>query len=136
MIFTLSRLISARKFSLQSVRYYRLPPNLTSFLDDYSQEYKNNQNTAVIESYKSIKSKIAEYEELRSFIDTSTDKELVEIAEIDLESISENIDNEVNVIKQELFIMRQKSQVFVERFDKIENKIDILTPAPLGFKIV
>ena len=104
MIFTLSRQISVRKFSLQSVRNYRLPPNLTSFLDDYSQEYKNNQNTAVIESYKSIKSKIAEYEELRSFIDASTDKELVEIAEIDLESISENIDNEVNVIKEELIV--------------------------------
>ena len=86
MIFTLSRLISASKLSLQTVRYYRLPPNLTSFLDDYSREYKNNQNATVIESYKSIKSKVSEYEELISFIDTSTDKELVEIAELDWES--------------------------------------------------
>ena len=104
MIFTLSRLISASKLSLQPVRYYRLPPNLTSFLDDYSREYKNNQNATVIESYKSIKSKVSEYEELRSFIDTSTDKELVEIAELDMESISEFIDNEVNVIKEELIV--------------------------------
>ena len=104
MIFTLSRLISASKLSLQTVRYYRLPPNLTSFLDDYSREYKNNQNATVIESYKSIKSKVSEYEELRSFLDTSTDKELVEIAELDLESISEFIDNEVNVIKEELIV--------------------------------
>ena len=104
MILTLSRLISASKFSLQTVRYYRLPPNLTSFLDDYSQEYKKNQNTTVIESYKSIKSKVSEYEELRSFMGTSTDKELVEIAELDLESISEFIDNEVNVIKEELIV--------------------------------
>jgi len=104
MILTLSRLISASKFSVHTVRYYRLPPNLTSFLDDYSQEYKKNQNTTVIESYKSIKSKVSEYEELRSFIGTSTDKELVEIAELDLESISEFIDNEVNVIKEELIV--------------------------------
>ena len=104
MIFTLSRLISASKLSLQTVRYYRLPPNLTSFLDDYSREYKNNQNATVIESSKSIKSKVSEYEELRSFLDTSTDKELVEIAELDLESISEFIDNEVNVIKEELIV--------------------------------
>lgn len=34
----------------------------------------------------------------------STDKELVEIAELDLESISESIDNEVNVIKEELIV--------------------------------
>ena len=58
----------------------------------------------MIESYKSIKSKVSEYEELISFIDTSTDKELVEIAELDMESISEFIDNEVNVIKEELIV--------------------------------
>ena len=104
MIFTISRLISASKISIQPVRYYRLPPKFTTFLDHYSQDYKNNQNSTVVESYKSIKNKVVEYEELRSFIETSTDKELIEIAELDLNSISEYIDKEANAIKEELIV--------------------------------
>ena len=124
MIFTISRLISASKISIQPVRYYRLPPKFTSFLDDYSQEYKKNQqNSTVIESYESIKNKVAEYEELRSFIATSTDKELVEMAELDLISISEYIDNEVNVIKEELIVP--------EKYDT-ENAIMEVVPGAGG----
>ena len=123
MIRTISRIVSSSKFSQQSVRYYRLPPNLTSFLDNYSKEYEKNQNSTVIESYMNIKSKVGEYEELRSFIETSSDKELVEMAESDLETISESIDNEVNVIKEELIVP--------EKYDT-ENAIMEVVPGAGG----
>ena len=123
MIFTISRLISASKISIQPVRYYRLPPKFTSFLDEYSKGYKNQQNSTVIESYKSIKNKVGEYEELKTFIETSTDKELVEIAELDLITISECIENEVNVIKEELIVP--------EKYDT-ENAIMEVVPGAGG----
>ena len=123
MIFTVSRLATVTQLSRHPVRYYRLPSNLTKFLDDYTQEYKQNQNPTVIESYKSIKSKVSEYEELKSFIDSSRDRELVEIAELDLESISELIAQEVAVIKDEL--------VTPEKYDN-ENAMMEVVPGAGG----
>ena len=123
MIFTVSRLATVTQLSRHHVRYYRLPSNLTKFLDEYSQEYKQNQNPTVIESYKSIKSKVSEYEELKSFIDSSRDRELVEIAEFDLESISELIVQEVAVIKDEL--------VTPEKYDN-ENAMMEVVPGAGG----
>ena len=67
-----------------------------------SQEYNADKNPVVEESFKVIKNKIEEYEELKSFISVGDDKELVEIAENDLKTISTNIDDEVDIIRNEL----------------------------------
>ena len=71
-------------------------------MNKMTQEYSDDKNPVVEESFKVIKNKIEEYEELKSFIAVADDKELVEIAENDLLQISENIDSEVDVIRNEL----------------------------------
>ena len=85
-----------------SVKFYRLPPNFMNFMNKTSQEYSADKNPVVEESFKVIKDKIKEYEELKSFIAVGDDKELVEIAEHDLKNISTDIDNEVEAIRNEL----------------------------------
>ena len=55
-----------------------------------------------MQSYEVIKEKITEYEELKEFIGSSDDKELIDIATADLKSISDEIESEVHTIKDEL----------------------------------
>ena len=55
-----------------------------------------------MQSYEVIKDKITEYEELKEFIRSSDDKELIDIATADLKSISDEIESEVHTIKDEL----------------------------------
>ena len=109
MIFRYTRLMCQLYSPFTSVRFYRLPPNFMNHMNKMTQEYSDDKNPVVEESFKVIKNKIEEYEELKSFIAVADDKELVEIAENDLLNISENIDSEVDVIRNELGLSNELS---------------------------
>ena len=102
MIFACSRALGrlCSSSNVQIVRFYRLPPNLNNFLEKHSQEY--NKNEEIVNSHNIIKNKISEYGELKTFIDSSDDEELKEIASSDLENIAESIESEVKTIRDEL----------------------------------
>jgi len=76
--------------SAASIRRYRLPPNFVPYLDKYSEEYEN-QGNAVVNSFKLLKSKLGEHEELGTMV-KSADKELSEMAAADLEVIEDHIE--------------------------------------------
>ena len=88
-------------------------------MNKMTQEYSDDKNPVVEESFKVIKNKIEEYEELKSFIAVADDKELVEIAENDLLNISENIDSEVDVIRNELGLWNVLSTCWNDDIDLV-----------------
>ena len=96
------KVLLTSKFCLPSVRCYRLPPRFSLFLDQYCQEYKKEKSPTVVQSYEVIKNKITEYEELKGFIGSSDEKELIDMASADLKKISDEIESEVHSIKDEL----------------------------------
>ena len=102
MLHTCKKVLLTSKFCLPSVRCYRLPPRFSLCLDQYCQEYNTKKSPTVVQSYEVIKEKIREYEELKEFIGSSDDKELIDIATADLKSISDEIESEVHTIKDEL----------------------------------
>lgn len=102
MLHTCKQLLLTSKFCLPNVRCYRLPPRFSQFLDNYCQEYNTQKSPPVVQSYEVIKNKIIEYEELKEFIGSSDDKELIDIASADLKNISDEIESEVDTIKDEL----------------------------------
>jgi len=90
--------------SLTIVRCYRLPVNFINYMDQYVKDFSEDKNETVVNSYNSIKAKVKEYEELESFKATAEDVELKDIASSDLVNITDFIDEEVNIIRDELVI--------------------------------
>ena len=90
--------------SLTIVRCYRLPINFINYMDQYVNDFSEDKNETVVNSYNSIKAKVKEYEELESFKATAEDVELKDIASSDLVNITDFIDEEVNIIRDELVI--------------------------------
>jgi len=73
-------------------------------MDQYVNDFSEDKNETVVNSYNSIKAKVKEYEELESFKATAEDVELKDIASSDLVNITDFIDEEVNIIRDELVI--------------------------------
>eukprot|EP00092_Neocalanus_flemingeri_P080067 GFUD01099836.1.p1 GENE.GFUD01099836.1~~GFUD01099836.1.p1 ORF type:complete len:105 (-),score=22.94 GFUD01099836.1:98-412(-) len=102
MIFTKLRLIN--RFSPPLVhlsRGYRLPPNFVSYLDNFSKDF-NNQNNSIVNSFEELKGKLAEHAELETMKKNTTDNEFVEMAAADMEDISEDIEELVEKISFKL----------------------------------
>jgi len=82
-------------------RYYRLPQHFLPFLDNFCQEYCNKENS-IFGSYKVLKDKIAEYDELENLKKKTSDGELAEMAAADMEDVSEQIHELVEEISHQL----------------------------------
>eukprot|EP00092_Neocalanus_flemingeri_P016781 GFUD01018150.1.p1 GENE.GFUD01018150.1~~GFUD01018150.1.p1 ORF type:complete len:386 (+),score=116.97 GFUD01018150.1:68-1225(+) len=102
MILTKLRLIN--RFSPPLVHFsrgYRLPPNFVSYLDNFSKDF-NNQNNSIVNSFEELKGKLAEHAELETMKKNTTDNEFVEMAAADMEDVSEDIEELVEEISFKL----------------------------------
>ena len=94
--------LNRRCISSAQLRYYRMPTNLLTFLERITADHNPSKSLSVVESYKVLKEKISEHEELQTFINTTQDKELKELAVLDIEEVSTDIDNIVESVRDEL----------------------------------
>jgi len=77
-------------------RSYHMPTNFISFMDNYCKSYKNAQSEPAL-MYSSLKKKLEEYDELKTLA-KSSDKELAELASIDLEVVDDSIESMIQDI--------------------------------------
>jgi len=81
---------------------YRMPVNFLNYLEKYTQEHNPRKSPSIVENYKSLKEKLSECEELQTFVSNSEDKELREIAELDIEDVYRDIEQIVDSVRDEL----------------------------------
>ena len=81
---------------------YRMPVNFLNFLEKYSLEHNPSKSPSIVENYKVLKEKLSECEELQSFVDNSEDKELRDIAVLDIEDVNKDIEQIVDSVRDEL----------------------------------
>ena len=79
-----------------------MPANLLNYLDRYSKEHNPSKNLSVVESFKTLREKISECEELQTFVSSNHDKELTDIAVQDIEAVSNDIQHIVDSVRDEL----------------------------------
>jgi len=79
-----------------------MPVHLLNYLDKYTTEHNPNKNVSVVENYKALKRKISECEELQTFVRSSQDKELTDLAVQDIEDVSNEIQHIVDSVRDEL----------------------------------
>ena len=81
---------------------YRMPVNFLNYLEKYTQEHNPRKSPSIVENYKALKEKLSECEELQTFVSNSEDKELREIAELDIEDVYRDIEQIVDSVRDEL----------------------------------
>ena len=73
-----------------------------NYLEKYTEEHNPNKSPSIVENYKALKEKLSECEELQSFVNNSEDKELRDIAMLDIEDVSKDIEQIVDSVRDEL----------------------------------
>ena len=113
MIFTNIRLIKrlCPPYLAFYSRNYRMPPNLVSYLDNYCKDY-NNHDSSLVNSFDQLKGKLAEHAELETMKEKTSDKELAEMAAIDMDDVSDNIDELVDEISLQLGEERARNFIY------------------------
>ena len=81
---------------------YRMPVNFLNYLEKYTQEHNSSKSPSIVENYKALKEKLSECEELQTFVNSSEDKELRDMAVLDIEEVSKDIEQIVDTVRDEL----------------------------------
>ena len=81
---------------------YRTPVNFLNYLEKYTEEHNPNKSPSIVENYKALKAKLSECEELQTFVNNSEDKELRDIAALDIEDVTRDIEQIVDSVRDEL----------------------------------
>ena len=81
---------------------YRMPVNFLNYLEKYTEEHNPRKNPSIVQNYKALKEKLSECEELQTFVNNSEDKELRDIAVLDIEDVSKDIEQIVDAVRDEL----------------------------------
>ena len=79
-----------------------MPVNFMNYLEKYTEEHNPNKSPSIVENYKALKRKLSECEELQTFVNNSEDKELRDIAALDIEDVSKDIEQIVDSVRDEL----------------------------------
>ena len=61
-----------------------MPVNFMNYLEKYTEEHNPNKSPSIVENYKALKRKLSECEELQTFVNNSEDKELRDVAALDI----------------------------------------------------
>ena len=80
----------------------RMPVNFMNYLEKYTEEHNPSKSPSIVENYKALKRKLSECEELQTFVNNSEDKELRDIAALDIEDVSKDIEQIVDSVRDEL----------------------------------
>ena len=79
-----------------------MPVNFLNYLEKYTLEHNPSKNPSIVENYKALKAKLSECEELQTFVNNSEDKELRDIAALDIEDVTKDIEQIVDSVRDEL----------------------------------
>ena len=91
-------------------RGYRMPVNLLTYLEKYSEGHNPGRNVSVVENYTALKAKISEHEELQTFVNNSQDQELKDIALLDIEDVRTDIEQMVESVRDVLGKLSQSDR--------------------------
>ena len=79
-----------------------MPVNFMNYLEKYMEEHNPSKSPSIVENYKALKRKLSECEELQTFVNNSEDKELRDIAALDIEDVTRDIEQIVDSVRDEL----------------------------------
>ena len=79
-----------------------MPVNFMNYLEKYTEEHNPSKSPSIVENYKALKRKLSECEELQTFVNNSEDKELRDMAVLDIEEVNKEIEQIVDTVRDEL----------------------------------